>query len=389
MSVEGRNYKQTGIAPDGGGRPTVAEIDLAALRSNYHALRQLAPRAQAMAVLKADAYGHGAPAIARALAAEGCAHFGVATLGEAQELRQAGVRQRIYLMGGFFPEEAPAVVHFNLTPLVFDGALLAPLDRAAAQAGVAPFAIHLKLDTGATRLGVLPADLSATIDTLLSCRHLSLEGVCTLLASAGDPSSPVTDAQLTSFHHGMDLMAAAGLRPTVEHVANSAATVLRHDSHLGMIRLGLALYGLPPVPSVAQAVALRPVMTFKTRILQVKQVPAGTGVSYGHTFITARESRIGVLPVGYADGYRRGLQNGGEVLIGGCRAPVVGAVCMDLTMVDLTDLPRAVAGDTVVLWGGQGADAISANEVARLVQTISYELLCGVGRRVPRRYVAG
>lgn len=390
MSVEGPNYNQSAIAaPDHGGRPTVAEIDLDALRSNYHALRQLAPRAEPMAVVKADAYGHGAPAVARALAAEGCRHFGVATLSEAQELRQAGLGERIYLMGGFFPEEAAAVVHFALTPLVFDRALLAPLERAAAAAGVAAFPIHLKLDTGATRLGVLPADLPATIDTLLTCRHLSLEGVCTLLASAGDPGSPVTDAQLTSFRHGVDRMAAAGLQPRIEHVANSAATVLRHDSHLGMIRLGLALYGLPPVPNVAQEVALRPVMTFKTRVLQVKQVPAGTGVSYGHTFITARDSRIGVLPVGYADGYRRGLQNGGEVLVGGRRAPVVGAVCMDLTMVDLTDVPRVAAGDSVVLWGGQGVDAISANDVARLVQTISYELLCGVGRRVPRLYLAG
>ncbi|HLH76916.1 MAG TPA: alanine racemase [Candidatus Binataceae bacterium] len=388
MSADRQNFNEAGTGLDGGGRPTVAEIDLAALRSNYHALRRLAPRAQAMAVLKADAYGHGAPAVARALAAEGCAHFGVATLGEAQQLRQAGLRQRIYVMGGFFPEEAPALVQLALTPFVFDRALLMPLERAAAQAGIASFPIHLKLDTGATRLGVLPADLPATIDILLGCRHLNLEGVCTLLASAGDPSSPVTDAQLTSFRHGIDLMAAAGLRPAVEHVANSAATVLRYDSHLGMIRLGLALYGLPPVPSVAQQVALRPVMTFKTRILQVKQVPAGTGVSYGHTFITARDSRIGVLPVGYADGYRRGLQNGGEVLVGGGRAPVVGAVCMDLTMVDLTDLPAARVGDSVVLWGGQGPDAISANDVARLVQTISYELLCGVGRRVPRLYLA-
>jgi alanine racemase len=210
-----------------------------------------------------------------------------------------------------------------------------------------------------------------------------------LLASAADPASPVTQAQLAGFRQGVEVLREAGFAPRYLHVANSAATVLRADAHFNMIRVGLALYGLPPVPAVIDTVKLEPVMTFKTRLLQVKRVPAGTGVSYGHTFVTARPSLIGVLPVGYADGFRRGLQHGGEVLVRGRRAPVVGAVCMDLTMVDLTGVPEAVAGDPVVLWGGTGADAISANDVARLVQTISYELLSTVGRRVPRIYRAG
>jgi alanine racemase len=164
--------------------------------------------------------------------------------------------------------------------------------------------------------------------------------------------------------------------------------VLRPDAHFNLMRPGLAIYGLPPVQAVRDRVELRPVMTFKTRLLQVKRVPAGCGVSYGHTFVTPRESVIGVLPVGYADGYRRGLQHGGEVLVRGYRAPVVGAVCMDLTMVDLTDVANARAGDEVILWGGTGEAMISVNDVARIAQTISYEMLCTVGRRVPRVYLS-
>jgi alanine racemase len=168
------------------------------------------------------------------------------------------------------------------------------------------------------------------------------------------------------------------------HVANSAALVLREDSHFNLARPGLAIYGLPPVAAVRERVELRPVMTFKTRVMQIKRAPAGAGVGYGHTFVAPRETLIGVLPVGYADGYRRGLQHGGEVLTRGQRAPVVGAVSMDLTTIDLTDIPGAAVGDEVILWGGAGEAMISVNDVARLAQTISYEMLCTVGKRVPR-----
>jgi alanine racemase len=366
-------------------RPTMAEIDLRALMANYHALQTLAHGAEFMAVVKADAYGHGAIEVARALAREGCGHFGVATLGEAKELRASGLEERIYLMGGFFAQEAPELVELDIIPFVADAAALPVLDSAAAS-GADRFPIHLKLDTGATRLGITADELPDAIQTLRHCRHLNVEGVCTLLASAADPSSPVTETQLGAFNQGVEMLRGAGFAPNYLHVANSAATVLRADAHFNMIRVGLALYGLPPIPAVINTVELKPVMTFKTRLLQVKRVAAGTGVSYGHTFVTSRPSVIGVLPVGYADGYRRGLQHGGEVLIRGRRAPVVGAVCMDLTMVDLTDVPEAAAGDPVLLWGVSGEDEIKANDVAHLVGTISYELLSGVGRRVPRIY---
>lgn len=368
-------------------RPTLLEIDLAALRHNYRLLGSVAGRAEMMAIVKADAYGHGAVAVSRALADEGCRNLGVATIGEARELREAGLRTRLYLLGGFFPEQACQIASLDLTPFVFDVSLIAPLAQAAKAIGRKGFPVHLKIDTGATRLGVMPSELAHALSEFRrAADSLALEGVCTLLANASDPASPITEVQLRRFNKALAMVESAGFTPPMVHVANSAALVLREDCRFTLVRPGLALYGLPPVPPVREKLELVPVMTFKTRLMQVKRVPAGSGVSYGHTFITPRESMIGILPVGYADGYRRGLQHGGEVLIRGHRAPVVGAVCMDLTMVDLTDIPQAAVGDEVILWGKSGSEVISVNDVARLALTISYEMLCTVGRRVVRVY---
>ncbi|HXN13796.1 MAG TPA: alanine racemase [Candidatus Acidoferrales bacterium] len=365
-------------------RPTVAEIDLGALRSNFRVLRAVASHGELMVVVKADAYGHGAVTVARTLLDEGCRHLGVATLDEARELREAGIRARVYLQAGFFAEQAAEIVALDLTPFVFEAPMIGLIDRAAAAAGRIDFPIHVKIDSGATRLGVMPADIPDVIEAVRAASSVRLEGVCTLLANAGDPKSPITDAQLRAFTGAIETLNAAGMKPSVIHVANSAALVLRNDSHFNLARPGLAIYGLPPVAAVRDRVELRPVMTFKTRLMQIKRAPAGSGVGYGHTFITPRESLIGVLPVGYADGYRRGLQHGGEVIVRGVRAPVVGAVSMDLTTIDVTDIAGASVGDEVILWGESGGEVISVNDVARLAQTISYEMLCTVGKRVPR-----
>jgi alanine racemase len=370
----------------GNGRPTFAEIDLGALRANYRALSAYANGASIMAVVKADAYGHGAVEVARTLCTEGCAHFGVATVEEARELRAAALGERIYLLAGYFADQAPEIVKLNLTAPIFDVSLIEPLERAAGAQGRSSFPVHLEIDTGSTRLGIQPADLAEAVERLRRASSLTVEGASTLLANAGDPASPITDRQLAVFRDALATLRAAGFKLPVRHVANSAAMVLRADTHFSLMRPGLAMYGLPPVQAVREHVELRPVMTLKTRVLQVKRVPAGSGVSYGHTFVTPRESVIGVLAVGYADGYRRGLQHGGEVLVRGRRAPIVGAVCMDMTMVDLTDVPDANIGDEVILWGGAGEAMISVNDIARITQTISYEMLCTVGRRVPRVY---
>ncbi len=367
-------------------RPTFAEINLRALRANYRALTAYTNGATIMAVVKADAYGHGAVEITRALREEGCGHFGIATVEEARELRSAGIGERLYLLAGFFADQATEIVALDLTAAIFDLSLIEPLERAASASGCVGFRVHVEIDTGATRLGVLPEDLEEASVRLHHAPSLKVEGASTLLANAGDPSSPITDGQLAVFRDALATLRAAGYDLPVRHVANSAAMVLRADAHFTLMRPGLAMYGLPPVPAVREQVELHPVMTLKTRILQVKRVAAGSGVSYGHTFVAPRESVIGVLAVGYADGYRRGLQHGGEVIVRGRRAPIVGAVCMDLTMVDLTEVPGAAVGDEVILWGGAGEAMISVNDVARLAQTISYEMLCTVGRRVPRVY---
>lgn len=367
------------------GRPTIAEIDLSALKWNYRVLKARARTAEVMAVVKADAYGHGAVGVSRALAAEGCRHFGVATVGEGCELREAGLVERIFLLDGFAPDEAREITRLHLTPTLFDLGSIRAMEAAASDAAPTEgFSVHLKIDTGAGRLGVRPEELDTAIDEVMRSPHLRLEGVSTLLANAGDPQSPVTDMQLRVFKDALATMERRGLRTRYAHLANSAAIALRTDSHFNLVRPGLALYGLPPVPAAAEVLDLHPVMTFRSGVVQLKRLPAGAGVSYGHTFVTSRPSVIGVLAVGYADGYRRGLQHGGQVLVRGRRAPVVGAVCMDLTMVDLTDIPEACVGDEAVLWGRAGEEVISVNDVARLVQTISYEMLCTVGKRVPR-----
>ena len=362
------------------------EIDLRALRANYRALSAYTNGASIMAVVKADAYGHGAVEVARTLRHEGCAHFGVATVEEARELRVAGLSERIYLLAGYFADQVPDIVELGLTPPIFDLSLIEPLERAAAAQGRVGFPVHLEIDSGSTRLGIMPTDLGETAERLRHAPSLIVEGASTLLANAGDPSSPITDRQLAVFHEALVTLTAAGFNLPVRHVANSAAMILRADAHFTLMRPGLAMYGLPPVQAVREHVELRPVMTFKTRVLQVKRISAGSGVSYGHTFVAPRESVIGILAVGYADGYRRGLQHGGEVLVRGRRAPIVGAVCMDLTMVDLTEVPGVEIGDEVILWGGAGEAMISVNDIARLAQTISYEMLCTVGQRVPRTY---
>ena len=367
-------------------RPTVIEIDLGALARNYHSLRAAAGDADMMVVVKADAYGHGAVPVAKALAAEGCNHFAVATIGEASELREAGIRGRLYLLGGFFTEQAAEIIGLEITPFIFDVSLIAPMNAAAKELGKRDFPVHLKIDTGATRLGILPSEVARAIEEFRAATSLKLEGACTLFANAGDPTSVITDSQLRVFKDAIATLSSAGLAPAVVHAANSAALVLRSDSHFNLVRPGLALYGLPPVPAVREKVELIPVMTFKTRMMQIKRVPSGTGVGYGHTFVTQRETVVGIVPVGYADGYRRGLQHGGEVIVGGNRAPVVGAVCMDITEVDLTDLRGVAVGDEVILWGRSGDETISVNDVARIAQTISYEMLCTVGRRVSRIY---
>src|SRR5258708_37880523 len=259
-------------------RPTVAEIDLGALRANFRALRKVASHGELMVVVKADAYGHGAVRVASCVAGAGCRHFGIARLDEARELRQSGIERSVYLQAGFFAEQAAEIVALDVTPFVFDSAMIPLLDRAARAAGRSDFPIHVKIDSGATRLGVLPAQIPDVIDEVRRASAVRLEGVCTLLANAGDPASPITDAQLKVFHAAIETLNGAGMQPSILHVANSAALVLRDDSHFNLVRPGLAIYGLPPVRAGRDGAELRPGRTLKTRLMQIKPAPARSGL---------------------------------------------------------------------------------------------------------------
>lgn len=362
------------------GRPTVACIDLEALRGNFAAVRARLPAAvSVMAVVKADGYGHAARLVAPVLVSAGADMLGVATVEEGVELREMGIAAPIVVLAGALRAEADVAVACRLSVAVVDAAMARDL---AAGLGERPLPVHLKLDTGMSRLGVREEALGGFLDVLKSLPQLRVEGVFSHFADADDASGEYADRQLGRFREQVERVRGMGFQPRWIHLANSVATLGRSDTHGNLVRPGIILYGV--VPGGAAAGPWRPVMHLRTRVWQVKEIPADTPVSYGLTFAVRRRSRIAVLPIGYADGYPRALSNRGEVLVRGRRAPVIGRICMDLTMVDVTDLPGVAAGDEVVLWGRQGEAELPVGEVAGWHDTISYELLTRVGKRVPR-----
>jgi alanine racemase len=378
-------------------RPTVAQVDLRALRDNLRQARRLAGPREVIAVVKADAYGHGAVPVARAFAAEGVTRFGVALVEEGRALRDAGVRGEVIVLGGFTTDQVPELTELGLSAAVFHLHHAAALDQAARRAGrVVP--IHVKIDTGMGRLGFPVSEAVRALSRLAECSGLRLEGLMTHFADADLVDPAFAREQIAKFDAVADAARRAGVRLPMRHAANSAALIKGFqglaepatrpsDGPLyEAVRPGIMLYGCRPGPDVGGA-ELRPVLTLATKVSLLKRVPAGTPISYGRTFVTRRESVVAVLPIGYADGYPRALSNRGSVLVRGRRAPVVGRVCMDLTMIDVTEVPDAAEGDDVVLIGAQQDASLSAEEVAEAAGTIAYELLCGIGPRVPRRYV--
>lgn len=377
-------------------RPTVAHIDLRALRANAEQARRLAEGREVIAVVKADAYGHGASAVARALAADGIGRFGVALAEEGRALREAGVEGEVLVLGGFTEDQASEFIDLRLSAAVFHLDHAAALDRAARRAGtIVP--IHVKFDTGMGRLGFAVGDAAAAFARLSECRGLKIEGVMTHFADADLADPGYAREQIARFDAVVDAARRAGIEIPIRHAANSAA-LIKGSRGLGgplgdaplyeAVRPGIMLYGCRPGPDVS-GVELQPVLALTTKILLLKRVPANTPVSYGRTFVTRRDSLIAVLPIGYADGYPRALSNRGTVLVRGRRAPVAGRVCMDLTMIDVTEVPGVADGDEVVLIGSQHGASLPAEEVAEAAGTIAYELLCGIGPRVPRRYQDG
>ena len=378
-------------------RPTHAVVDLDALASNYRAIARALPAGCVpMPVVKADAYGHGAAHVAKRLAAEGARVFAVAVVEEGLELRRAGILQQILVMGWIGEDQLPALASGGLTPNVHSVEQLQELKKFCEREDISIRA-HLKLDTGMTRLGVLPADVPRILDLLDRVRgKIFLEGVFQNFASSDEAASRQTEAQITTFKEIFSLVLARGHRPTMVHVANSGATLLPPPFEeipglrISHVRPGLALYARVPGLSSEQNDSLSDVMSFVSVVDQVKTVPPGTRVGYGGTFVAARETTLAIVPAGYADGVPRSLSGHGAVLIAGKRCPLAGRVSMDLTTVDVTDLPSPPRrGDEAVFFGRQGGARLGVDEVAAAAGTVSWEILCGVGPRVPRIILSG
>jgi alanine racemase len=384
-------------------RPAWVDVDVEALEHNLAAIRRRIAAGSAarpaaatatMAVVKADAYGHGGVGVARVLEAAGVDWLGVALLEEGAEIRRAGVELPILVLGALGaarPAKIALYRRYRLTPTVSSLTELA-LWRDWAAAESAPQPIHLKVDTGMGRLGVALDEVPQALELIRAHPRLHLAGLLSHFAEADDLESSRNTLQQDRFSAVLALLTPAEHEGLLVHMANSAASLHRAASRYGLVRLGLAIYGLDPVFPGDQVAGeegdLRPVMSVRARIVQLREVPAGTPVSYGGRTVTRRRSKIAVVPVGYADGYAWRLTGRAEALVRGCRVPVAGSVTMDMTLLDVTDT-GAVLGEEAVLLGRQGGEEISARELAAHAGTISWEILCHLGLRLPRRYVRG
>ena len=367
------------------GRPTVGEVDLGALEFNYRQIRKRIPSGvKLLAVVKADAYGHGAIPVSLRLEKSGVEYLGVAIPEEGVELRKGGVKAPILVLGGIFGAEVDQIFRFRLTPVIFRKDSLKILSREAEKRG-RRVKVHLKVDTGMGRLGV-PLNLwPEFLKEVRRFPRIDIEGILSHF-SMTDEERDFTQDQWRAFQRAVATAQELGISSQYLHMASSATLTAFPAYCAGLVRPGIMLYGSYPSPAFQSLVQLKPVMTLKTRIHFLKRVPPGTRISYGGTFTTKRESLVATLPIGYADGYSRHLSNHGEVLIHGKRAPVLGKVCMDFIMVDVTDIPRVSVGDEVILMGKQGREQITPEEIAEKINSISYEVLCSIGKRVPRVY---
>jgi alanine racemase len=375
-------------------RPTWAQVSVENLRYNFGVVqRHIGTGVTVCAVVKADAYGHGATECAKALEQEGARWLGVTSLDEAIPLRDADIRTRILLMTGFWRGEEEEIIRLQLTPTVWEPGQVELLEKAAARLS-AKLPVHLKVDTGMGRLGVDPEDLYEITSALKASPHLTLEGLSTHLASSEILDAPSVNEQLQKFAQVRTLLGNEGFDPPLVHVANTGAVISHRESWNSMVRPGIALYGYHlPFERAGREVSgsklrldVKPVLTWKTRILSLRDVRANQALGYGGTYITKAPARIAVLPVGYADGLNRALSSRGRVIVREHYAPIVGRISMDLTLADVTGLPGIAVGDEVVLLGAIDGLSVDAREHAELASTNVYEILCAISKRVPRKY---
>ena len=392
-----------------GTRPVWAEISASALMHNLHAIRDFVnpasekrktPR-KVLSIVKGNGYGHGGPQVAKILEKAGSDWFGVTCTAEGIAVRKAGVRKPVLVLTSFWAGEESALLKHDLTAVVHRCDQLQPLERAASRGGGRkPVTFHLKIDTGMNRLGILPSDMECFARQLAKCKHLRLGGVMTHLASSeafsATPQGQQTREQEERFYRAVDHLRKLGIDPGIVHLANSAAIAARPETWADMVRPGVILYGYHPGydpperrSEAERLLPLKPVMSLRTRVISMRRVPTGSGVGYSAKFIAARPSMIAVLAAGYGDGIHRSLSNNrGSVLVRGKLAPIVGIVSMDVTMVDVTDVPSAEIGDVVTIYGTDGEHVHPANAVARGIGTVTSDLLCAVSQRVPRIYVS-
>lgn len=366
------------------GRPTFCFIDLEALRWNFRQVRKrVGPGVKILSVVKANGYGHGAPQVAKTLAEVGSDGFAVAMLEEGIELRKAGIRAPILFLAGVYLDQLDEILRYRLTPILYDLKTLERIERELRRRH-ASLSFHLKVDTGMGRLGLLASEIDDWLPKVSRLKALQFDGLSSHFSHAESEEQEYSHNQLATFSSVVKRLRQAGCCPPLIHMALSAAVITLPSSYFTMVRPGLILYGIYPSLAMVEKIALKPVLTWKSAVLQVSSLPKGASISYGRTFVTKRKSQIATLPVGYADGYHRLLSNRGAVLIRGRRASIVGRVCMDLTMVDATDIEGVRQGDEVVLLGRQGDEVISADEMAGWASTIPYEIFTSISARVPR-----
>ncbi len=366
-------------------RPTRVEISLDAVDANLAAVRARVGNLPILGVVKANGYGHGAVPVARALAGAGIDSLAVALLEEAKELRRGGITVPLLMMGALEPGQMDAVIREGVTPALFREDQITALDLSASRSG-RPHPFHLKVDTGMGRLGIPWNRVDGILDLLARRPRLVLDGVFSHLACADDPDHPLTQRQMERFEEVLGRVRSRGLSPRFSHLSNSAAMLDRPPTWMNLVRPGLLLYGYRPSPRNRE-IPLRPVLRFATRIVFLKEVAVGDAVGYGATFCAQRPSRIATVAAGYDDGVIRSLSNRGHFLVRGRRVPIVGRVSMDLTTLDVTDFPDVALGDEAVLIGRQGEEFQGAERVAEEAGTVSWEILCGIGSRVPRVYL--
>jgi len=368
-------------------RPTFAKIDLDALEHNYRQLRKrVGEDTGIMAVVKADAYGHGGVPVGANLERLGADWFGVAFCEEGIQLREGGITRPILVLGGIYFGEARTAHKYALTPVVFSYDSARELSAQAVELGLS-FDVHVKIDTGMTRLGIAPERAVEQIVKIAELPNLRIEGALSHLATVTPDLGDAYWTQMAAFREVLEQLQERGIDPPVKHLANTAACLASPRPPFNLVRPGIMLLGCYPEPSFEKLIDLKPVFSLTTEIIHIQTVDPGTPVSYGGTFVTSRETRVATLPMGYADGLSRALSNRGSVLVHGKRAPIIGTVCMDMCMIDITDVPDVKIGDETVFIGRQQKERITAEEVAELCNTIPYEIFCNINQRVSRIYL--